>query len=76
MFIRMRDSHPRSMVKALSWRVVGSLDTFVLSLIFTRSLRLAAGLKAFLQLNVPNAGTSLAPWCFIGPVASTSHRNR
>jgi uncharacterized membrane protein len=44
MFIRMRDSHPRSIVKALSWRVVGSLDTFVLSLIFTRSLQLAGSI--------------------------------
>lgn len=29
------DSHLRSFVKAVSWRFVGSLDTFVLSLIFT-----------------------------------------
>jgi uncharacterized membrane protein len=44
MFIRMRDSHPRSIAKALSWRVVGSLDTFVLSWIFTRSLQLAGSI--------------------------------
>ena len=42
MFIRIQDSHPRSIAKALSWRVVGSLDTFVLSWIFTRSLQLQA----------------------------------
>lgn len=31
------DSHLRSLVKAVSWRVVGSADTFLLSLIFTGS---------------------------------------
>src|SRR3954454_11406802 len=30
MFIRTRDSHPRSLLKALSWRITGSLDTFIL----------------------------------------------
>ena len=44
MFIRTRDSHPRSVAKALSWRIAGSLDTFVLSLIFTRSLQLAGSI--------------------------------
>ncbi len=29
------DSHVRSLVKAVSWRVVGSLDTFALSLLVT-----------------------------------------
>jgi hypothetical protein len=29
MFIRVRDSHSRSIVKAVSWRVTGSVDTFV-----------------------------------------------
>jgi uncharacterized membrane protein len=28
-------SHLRSLAKAVSWRVVGSLDTFILSMIFT-----------------------------------------
>jgi uncharacterized membrane protein len=31
------DSHLRSLAKAVSWRIVGSADTFVLSLIFTGS---------------------------------------
>jgi uncharacterized membrane protein len=44
MFIRTRDSHPRSLLKALSWRIAGSLDTFVLSFIFTRSLKLAGSI--------------------------------
>ena len=29
------NSHLRSLVKAISWRVVGSADTFILSMIFT-----------------------------------------
>ena len=29
------DSHARSLVKAISWRVVGSADTFILSMIVT-----------------------------------------
>ncbi|MEA2257501.1 MAG: hypothetical protein QOJ51_326 [Acidobacteriaceae bacterium] len=44
MFIRTRDSHPRSIAKAISWRIAGSLDTFVLSFIFTRSLQLAGSI--------------------------------
>ena len=35
------DSHARSLVKAVSWRVVGSLDTFMLSLIVTGKARYA-----------------------------------
>ena len=44
MLIRARDSHPRSIAKAVSWRVLGSVDTFVLSVIFTGSLRLAGSI--------------------------------
>jgi uncharacterized membrane protein len=44
MFIRTRDSHPRSIAKAISWRVTGSVDTFLLSLIFTRSVSVAGSI--------------------------------
>jgi uncharacterized membrane protein len=44
MFIRMRDSHPRSIAKAVSWRIAGSLDTFVLSFLFTGSAKLAGSI--------------------------------
>ena len=53
MFIRMRDSHFRSMVKAVSWRITGSIDTFVLSLIFTGSVKVAgsiAGAEAITKM--------------------------
>jgi len=44
MFIRTRDSHFRSMVKAISWRITGSIDTFVLSFIFTGSVKVAGSI--------------------------------
>ena len=39
MFIRVQDSHSRSIVKAVSWRLTGSVDTFVLSFVFTGTSR-------------------------------------
>ena len=33
--LRGVESHPRSLVKAVSWRALGSVDTFVLGMIFT-----------------------------------------
>ena len=53
MFIRTRDSHFRSLVKAVSWRITGSIDTFVLSLIFTGSVKVAgsiAGAEAIMKM--------------------------
>ncbi len=38
------DSHIRSLVKAVSWRVVGSLDTFLLALLFTGSGKFAVSI--------------------------------
>jgi len=38
------ESHPRSMVKAVSWRALGSIDTFVLSYLFTGSTGAAASI--------------------------------
>jgi uncharacterized membrane protein len=35
------DSHARSLVKAISWRLVGSLDTFMLSLLVTGKAKYA-----------------------------------
>ena len=35
------NAHLRSLIKAVSWRVFGSLDTFVLSLIYTGSAKFA-----------------------------------
>jgi uncharacterized membrane protein len=44
MFIRTTDSHPRSIAKAVSWRITGSADTFLLSLFFTQSVSVAGSI--------------------------------
>jgi uncharacterized membrane protein len=44
MSARTEDSHPRSIAKAVSWRITGSVDTFVLSFIFTGSAKLAGSI--------------------------------
>jgi len=38
------DAHLRSLIKAVSWRAVGSLDTFLLSLLVTRNVGHAASI--------------------------------
>ena len=41
---RGRESHPRSFVKAVSWRTLGSIDTFVLSLLWTSNATTAVSI--------------------------------
>lgn len=41
---RGRESHPRSFVKAVSWRTLGSIDTFILGLIFTSDVKTAGSI--------------------------------
>jgi uncharacterized membrane protein len=36
------DTHSRSLAKAISWRLTGTVDTMVISLVVTGSVRLAA----------------------------------
>lgn len=44
MFVfRGLESHPRSFLKAVSWRTVGSIDTFVLGMLFTSGNARVAG---------------------------------
>lgn len=38
------DGHLRSLVKAATWRVTGTIDTFVLSFFFTKSVKLASSI--------------------------------
>lgn len=40
----MYDTKQRSLVKALSWRITGTVDTFIISLIITGQLALAGGI--------------------------------
>jgi uncharacterized membrane protein len=36
------DTHSRSLAKAISWRITGTIDTMVISLVITGSVKLAA----------------------------------
>lgn len=36
------DTHSRSFAKALSWRATGTIDTMIISLVVTGSIKLAA----------------------------------
>lgn len=41
---RGREAHSRSIAKAVSWRVLGSIDTFLLSWLFTGSPKAAGAI--------------------------------
>jgi uncharacterized membrane protein len=41
-----REAHSRSLAKAVSWRLTGSLDTFVISFIVTGHLAVAGSIAA------------------------------
>jgi len=41
---RGHEAHRRSLAKAASWRVLGSIDTFLLSWLFTGSVKAAGGI--------------------------------
>lgn len=43
---RSSDSHKRSIAKAISWRVLGTADTLLLSYIFTGSLVVAGSIAS------------------------------
>jgi uncharacterized membrane protein len=49
LLFRGREAHSRSLVKAISWRVLGSLDTFVLSWFITGNVE-AAGAIAIVEV--------------------------
>jgi uncharacterized membrane protein len=40
------DTHRKSLIKAFSWRAVGSLDTFILSFIITKEVKMATSIAA------------------------------
>jgi uncharacterized membrane protein len=41
-----QDSHIRSVAKAISWRITGTVDTFVLSFLITGSAKFAGSIAA------------------------------
>lgn len=44
LLFRGREAHSRSLAKAISWRVLGSIDTFLLSWLFTSSVKAAGAI--------------------------------
>jgi uncharacterized membrane protein len=47
------ESHPRSLVKAVTWRALGSVDTFILSWLYTGNTAAAgaiAGTEVFTKI--------------------------
>ena len=43
---QVREAHTRSISKAISWRITGSLDTFLLGLIITGSFAVAGSIAS------------------------------
>ncbi len=46
LFFNGHESHGRSFAKAISWRVIGSVDTFLLSWFFTASAAAAGAIAS------------------------------
>lgn len=46
LLFRGREAHSRSLVKAASWRALGSIDTFLLSWFFTASVGAAGAIAS------------------------------
>ena len=73
-----REAHSRSFAKAVSWRITGSIDTFVLSLIITQSFTLAGSIASFEVITkiilyyLHERAWGLVPWGRKG-AASDSH---
>lgn len=51
MLLRAPEAHSRSFVKAVSWRILGSLDTFVVSYFVTGHLVFAASIASVESLT-------------------------
>jgi uncharacterized membrane protein len=46
MFFRAPEAHSRSFLKAVSWRILGSIDTFVISFFVTGKLTFALSIAS------------------------------
>ncbi|MGV1683149.1 DUF2061 domain-containing protein [Sphingopyxis sp. NJF-3] len=46
LLFRGREAHSRSLLKAMSWRALGSIDTFLLSYLFTASVKAAGAIAS------------------------------
>lgn len=45
-WLEASEGHHRSLIKAVTWRITGSIDTFVISLILTGRLTVAGSIAA------------------------------
>ena len=43
----MTERHARSLIKAVTWRITGSLDTFLLTLLVTGAVKIALSVSGF-----------------------------
>jgi uncharacterized membrane protein len=65
MLIRVPEAHSRSLVKAITWRVVGSLDTFVITWVVTGQLKYAGmvlGVETFTKIGIYYAHEQFWAW--------------
>ncbi len=46
LLFRGKEAHSRSLLKAISWRVLGSIDTFLLSWLFTSNVTAAGAIAS------------------------------
>ncbi len=46
MFFRAPEAHSRSLIKAVSWRILGSIDTFIISFFVTGKLTFALSIAS------------------------------
>ena len=76
LLFRGHEAHSRSLAKAISWRVLGSIDTFVLSWLFTGDAKAAGAIastevltKMVLYYFHERAWSAIG-WGFAGPEES------
>jgi len=65
MLVRIPEAHSRSFAKAVSWRIVGSLDTFFISWIVTGQLKYAGiilGVETFTKIVIYYGHEQLWAW--------------
>jgi uncharacterized membrane protein len=65
MLIRIPEAHSRSFAKAVSWRIVGSLDTFLITWVVTGQLKYAGivlGVETFTKIGIYYGHEQLWAW--------------
>jgi len=78
MFLRAPEAHSRSLFKAVSWRILGSIDTFVISYFVTGKLVFAASIasvETFTKIVLfyfHERAWALAPWGRADKVTATA----